>query len=420
MIIAADPDPLPEPANLSFFSSLYIEALRQGGAANCPVVFLHDSPAPYQSGRTAFQGAGVELMMGENSVGKQYFEIARLSGQVPLVCAVLGRLAQAQAFPTVMCDGMVMLEDASISVARPDAVAAMLNEEVSYKDLGGSRLHSRVIGDCHQVVSSEDEALAWIRHFLSYLPSHKNKPPPPLKPMHIRPDVPGIAEIVPAKRTRPFDVRQVIASLVDENQFLELCPDFAGEVVIGFSRIQGRTTGIAANNPKVNGGVLFPNTCRKLTRFVMLCNTFNLPLVFLADAPGFMIGKEVEKGGIVSAGAELFTAIARTKVPRLCIILRRAYTAGLYAMSGSGFRPMAIYALPGASIAVYGPEAVARFMDKLELPQNEKGEILRKMEAESRLAFLVEQGFLNGIIEADRVRETIAGFLKNVEVNGGI
>ncbi len=419
MVIAADPDPLPEPANLSLSSSRYAKALQQADAGACPVVFLHDSPASYQSGLTAFQGTGVELMMGKNGVGRQYFEIARLSGRIPLVCAVLGHMAQAQAFPTVMCDGVVMLEDSSISVARPDAVEAMLGEKVSYKDLGGARIHSHLIGDCDQVVSNEDEALVWVRNFLSYLPSHKNESPPLLNATPGKPDVPGIAEIIPTQLNRPFDVRQVIASLVDEKQFLELGPDFAGEVVTGFSRIRGRTAGIAANNPKVNGGILFPETCRKLTRFIKLCNAFNLPIVFLADAPGFMIGKDVEKRGIVSAGAELFTAIAKTRVPRLCIVLRRAYTAGLYAMSGSGFLPLAIYALPGASIAVYGPEAVARFMDRLDLPPDQKKGILRKMEEESCLEFLVEQGFLNGIIEPDQVRETIAGFL-NKEIDGGI
>ena len=420
MVIAADPDPLPKPTDLSLSSSRYVNALQQADASACPVVFLHDSPASYQSGLTAFQGTGVELMMGKNGVGRQYFEIARLSGQVPLVCAVFGNMAQAQAFPTVMCDGVVMLEDSSISVARPDAVEAMLGEKVSYKDLGGARMHSNLIGDCDQVVSNEDEALAWVRNFLSYLPSHKNESPPLLNATPSKRDVPGIAEIIPSRLNRPFDVRQVITSLVDEKQFLELGPDFAGEVVTGFSRIRGRTAGIAANNPKVNGGVLFPETCRKLTRFIKLCNTFNLPIVFLADAPGFMIGKNVEKRGIVSAGAALFTAIAKTRVPRLCIVLRRAYTAGLYAMSGSGFLPLAIYALPGASIAVYGPEAVARFMDRLDLPSDQKNEIERKIEKERSLEFLVEQGFLSGIIEPNRVRETIADFLNNREVEGGV
>lgn len=411
MIIAADPDPMSKPADLSFSAARYIKALEQAAADACPVVFLHDSPASYQSGRTAFQGAGVELMMGQDSVGRQYFEIARLAGEVPLVCAVFGNMAQAQAFPTVMCDGLVMLEDASVSVARPDAVEAMLGEKVSYEELGGARMHSRLIGDCDQVVATEDEALAWVADFLSYLPSSKNELPPLLNAVPAQSRAPGIAEIIPAQLNLPFDVRQVITALVDENKFLELGSGFAGEVVTGFSRIQGRAAGIVANNPKVKGGILFPETCRKLSRFIKLCNAFNVPVVFLADAPGFMIGKGVEKGGIVSAGAELFTTIAKTRVPRLCIVLRRAYTAGMYAMSGSGFSPHAIYALPGASIAVYGPEAVTRFLAKLDLSSAQKKDIERKMEEESTPEFLLEQGFIDGIIKPDQVRETIAEFL---------
>ena len=415
MVIAVNPEPLPHPVDLSFSASCYLKALEQADAIACPVVFLYDAPASYQSGRTAFQGAGVELMMGLDCVGRQYLEIARLSGRIPLVCAVFGNMAQAQAFPTVMCDGMVMLAEASVSVARPDAVEAMLGEKVTYKELGGARLHSCLLGDCDQVVATEDEALAWVGDFLSYLPSSKNESPPSFKAMPVQVDVPGIAKIIPSQLNLPFDVRQVITTLVDEGKFLELGSDFAGEVMVGFSCIQGRVAGIVANNPKVKGGIFFPESCRKSIRFINLCNAFNLPLVFLADAPGFMIGTGVEKGGIVSAGAELFTAIAKTRVPRLCVVLRRAYTAGMYAMSGAGFSPHAIYALPGASIAVYGPEAVARFLAQLELPPEQKKDIARKMEEESRLEYLVEQGFIDGIIKPNQVRETIAGFLKEID-----
>ncbi len=420
MVIATDPDPMPQPADLSFSASTYIKALEQAAAYACPVVFLHDSPASYQSGQTAFQGTGVELMMGQNSVGRQYFEIARLAGEVPLVCAVFGNMAQAQAFPTIMGDGVVMLEDASVSVARPDAVEAMLGEKVSYEELGGTHIHSCLVGDCDQVVATEDEALAWVGNFLSYLPSSKNELPPPLNATPVQPNPPEIAKIIPSQLNRPFDVRQVITALVDENKFLELGSGFAGEVMTGFSRIQGQTAGIVANNPKVKGGILFPESCRKLNRFIKLCNGFNVPIVFLADAPGFMIGTGVEKGGIVSAGAELFTTIAKTRVSRLCIVLRRAYTAGLYAMSGSGFSPHAIYALPEASIAVYGPEAVARFLAKLDLSPEQKRDIEEKMEKESSPEFLLEQGFIDGIIKPDQVRETIVGFLNNKEFDRGI
>ncbi len=313
---------------------------------------------------------------------------------------------------------MVLLEEASISVARPDAVEAMLGEKVAYKELGGAHLHSGLLGDCDQVVASEDAALVWVGDFLSYLPSSNNEPPPLSKALPVRADTPGIAETIPAQLNRPFAVGQVITALVDEDQFLELGSDFAGEVMTGFSRIQGRVAGVVANNPKIRGGIFFPESCRKSIRFIKLCDAFNLPLVFLADAPGFMIGTGVEKGGIVSARAELFTTIAKTRVARLSIVLRRAYTAGMYAMSGSGFSAHAIYALSGASIAVYGPEAVARFLAKLDIPLVEKAAIEKKMAAENRLEYLVDQGYINGIIEPDQVRETIIGFLQ--EVNGGV
>ena len=295
----------------------------------------------------------------------------------------------------------------------------MLGEHVGYEDLGGARLHSRLTGTCDEAVSAESEALAWVRSFLSYLPSHSTQSPPLAHSIPVQPDAPGLVEIIPSQLNLPCDVRQAIGSLVDEDAFLELGRRFAEEIVIGFARIEGWPFGIAAKNSKVRGGVFFPETCRKLSRFIKLCDAFNLPVVFLADAPGFMIGKAVEKGGIVSAGSELFRTIAQTRVRRLCIVLRRAYTAGLYAMSGSGFSPLALYALPGASIAVYGPEAVERFLFRLDLPLDRKEAIRRKMEEESRVEFLVERGFLTGIIEPKQVRETIAGFLKSREEKDG-
>ena len=223
--------------------------------------------------------------------------------------------------------------------------------------------------------------------------------------------MPGLDIVIPSKLNLPFDVRKAINAVVDGGEFLDLGRRFAGEAVTGFARIDGRAAGIVANNSAVRGGLIFPETCRKMIRFITLCDAFNIPLVFLADAPGFMIGKAVEKSGIVSSGAALFSAIAKSGVPRLCIVLRRAYTAGLYAMSGSGFEPRAIYALPGASISVYGPEAVDRFLGKLNITQDQKEDIRMKMEQDSRLESLVERGFLTGIIEPDQVRDTIAGFL---------
>lgn len=409
LIIAAEPEPTPNPSDLPGSLSRYLNALTLAETQSLPVVFLHDAPAQYQSGRTAFQGVQIELMMGEVSMGRQYYEIARLFNSIPMVAAVFGHIAQAQAFPVAMCHGLVMIKDASLSIARPDAVQAMLGEKNDYQSLGGANLHSCQTGTCDEMVETEDEALEWIVNFLSCLPRNSAK----LQGEPASPDVddPGIRELIPAQLNLPYDARQVVRSIADKGRFLEMGSRYAAEIVTGLACIEGRPAAILANNPEVRGAVLFPETCRKMIRFIRICDALGLPLVFLADAPGFMIGQAVEKAGIVSAGAELFTAIATSAVPRLCIVLRRAYTAGLYAMSGSGFAPRFLYALPGASMSVYGPEAINRFLKNLDLPAEQKEEIRRKMEEDSRLESLLEKGYLTSIIEPEEVRETIAGFL---------
>ncbi len=411
VIIATDPDPISEPPDLLASLVRCVNALQKALKDNCPVVFLHDSPATHQSGRTAFQGANVEFMVSDNGMGRIYYELGRLLGQVPVVSAVFGHMAQAQAFPALMGHGVVMVEGASISVARPDAVKSMLGESISYGDLGGSRLHGSLVGDCDAVVSSEEDALDWINKYLGYLPSS----PAPNQSIgnlfSAKTHGPMLSDIIPSRLNRPFAVLLAIHSLVGAKGFLELGSVFAGEAVTGFAKMGGQSFGIAANNAKVNGGILFPETCHKLSRFIETCDTLGLPMVFLADAPGFMIGGKVEKAGIVNAGARLFKSISQTRSPRLCIVLRRAYTAGMYAMSGSGFSPSAIYALPTARIAVYGPEVVDRFLRELDLPGEQKEEIRRKMEEDSCLETLVDQGFLTGIIEPDDVQKTIFEFL---------
>lgn len=409
LIIAAEPDSTPEPPDMPGSLVRYLKTLTLAEKEGRPVVFLHDAPAQYQSGRTAFQGSQAELMLGEVSIGRQYYEIARLFKRVPLVAAVFGNIAQAQAFPVAMCHGLVMVKEASLSVARPDAVLSMLGEKNDYQSLGGADLHSRQTGTCDEIVETEDEALEWVADFLSFLPADSGKFQS--EPIGPDADAPGLRELIPVQLNLPFDACRVIESIVDKDRFLKTGSCHATEIVTGLASVEGHTTGIIANNPNVRAAVFFPETCRKMIRFIKICDALSLPLVFLTDAPGFMIGQAVEKAGIVSAGAELFSAIANSTIPRLCIVLRRAYTAGLYAMSGSGFAPQSLYALRGASLSVYGPEAIERFLENLDLSSEQKEEIRKKMKDDSRLESMIEKGFLTGIIEPEEVRERIAGFL---------
>lgn len=414
VVAASDPEPPEQPPDLLGSLEWLGQALDLAEAESCPVVFLFDAPDMFKSGRTAFQGSGVDLMLSPHGIGRLYHRLGRLTDRVPILGGVFGHMAQAQAFPAAMCQATVMLEDASVSIGRPDAVMAMLGEKTDYQNMGGARMHSRTTGLCDHVAQTEADALDWLRRVLGYLPAGPNQAPPSGPPGKVDPTAAPLAEVIPEQLNKPFGADRALAALVDAGSFIELEERYGREAVTGLARINGRPFAVAANNPLVRGGVLFPETIDKLIHFIELADRFNLPLVFLADAPGFMIGQAVEHAGIVRAGASLFRAIARTTTPRLSVVLRRAYTAGLYAMSGSGFQPDRLFALPGASISVYGPEAVERFLTGLDLPEERKESLRRHMEEEHDLNRLLEQGYLDGILPPERVRDEIDGFLSRV------
>jgi acetyl-CoA carboxylase carboxyltransferase component len=222
-------------------------------------------------------------------------------------------------------------------------------------------------------------------------------------------------EVVPERESVPFDVHEVIDGLVDDGSFFEIKPLFAAELVVGFGRMGGETVGFVANNSAVKGGVLFSDSADKASRFIWLCDAFSIPLVYLADVPGFMIGTEVERGGIIRHGAKMVSAVASATVPQFCVVVRKAYGAGLYAMGGPGFAPDATLALPTARIAVMGPEAAVN-----AVYANQIAEVERSQGAEARDAFVAEKRreyeedvdlerlaadlVLDGIVEADELR----------------
>lgn len=411
LVIATDPEPTAEPPDLPASLRRVLRTLALAGERGWPLAFLFDAPALYQSRKTAFQGADLGLLMGREGVGRLYYELGRLGRKVPVVGGVFGAMAQAQAFPVAMCRALVMLADAAVSIARPDAVKAMLGEDADYRELGGARVHSRRTGMCDFVAADQGQALAWLRRLLGLLPASRGGRPPEAPAAGVDPAAGPLAEILPERLNQPFEAGRVVEALVDAGSFLELGQRHAREVVVGLARVEGMACGLVVNNPASRGGVFFPETCRKLTRFIRFMDRFDLPLVFLADAPGFMIGKQVEREGAVAAGAELFEAIAACEAPRLCVVLRRAYTAGLYAMGGSGFMPAGLFALPGASISVYGPEAVERFLAGLGLDQEREAELRRRIEEEHSLEAMRSRGLLDGVIAPEKLRREIARFL---------
>jgi acetyl-CoA carboxylase carboxyltransferase component len=222
--------------------------------------------------------------------------------------------------------------------------------------MGGARMHTGVSGCGHFLVDSDEEGIDVARRYLSYMPTSWREEPPPAPPAEPASDA-ALRDLIPADENKPFDVYDLIDALVDAGSFLEVQRRWAKELVVGYARLDGRVVGLVANQPKQRGGVLFVDSSDKAARFIWTCNAFNVPLVFLADVPGFMIGTQVERQGIIRAGAKMISAVSEATVPKVSVIVRKAYGAGLYAMAGPAFEPDACIALPGARIAVMGPQA---------------------------------------------------------------
>jgi acetyl-CoA carboxylase carboxyltransferase component len=315
-----------------------------------PVVYLVDSAGA----RITDQ---VDLFPGRRGAGRIFANQVRLSGKVPQVCCLFGPSAAGGAYIPAFCDVVFMVEgNASMYLGSPRMAEVVIGEHVSLDEMGGARMHATVSGCGDNLCASDEEAIALARRFLSFLPSNWTQPAPveaPVPPLAVaRP----IAEVVPVEERRAYDMHNVLDALVDDGSFFEVKPLWAREIIVGFARLEGAPVGILANNPKHLGGVLFVDSADKAARFIWLCDAFNVPLVFLADVPGFMIGSQVERAGIIRHGAKMITAVAEATVPKFSVIVRKAYGAGLYAMCGPAFEPDACLALPTAQIAVMGPD----------------------------------------------------------------
>ncbi len=298
----------------------------------------------------------VALFPGRRGAGRIFHNQVALSGKVPQICCLFGPSAAGGAYIPSFCDIVIMVEgNASMYLGSPRMAEMVVGEKVSLEEMGGARMHATVSGCGDNLAVDDEDAIEQARLFFSYLPTCWREPPPELaaeSPSTVLTD-----DVVPVDESVPFDVHQVIDGLVDADSFFEVKPLFAAELVTGFGRIDGRPVGVLANNSAVRGGALFVDSADKAARFIWLCDAFNVPLLYLADVPGFMVGSAVERQGIIRHGAKMITAVSEATVPQVSIVLRKAYGAGLFAMDGPGFMPDACLALPTARIAVMGPEA---------------------------------------------------------------
>jgi acetyl-CoA carboxylase carboxyltransferase component len=327
-----------------------------------PLVYLVDSAGA----RITDQ---IQMFPGRRGAGRIFHNQVRMSGFLPQVCLLFGPSAAGGAYIPAFCDVVFMVEgNASMYLGSPRMAEMVIGQTTTLEEMGGARMHCSVSGCGDLLAKTEADAIAAAQAYLAYLPSHAEGPLPVLPAQAPAAGCGDLEALIPAEENKPFDMRLVIERLIDAGSFFEIKKLFAGELLTGFARIEGHPVGIVANQPKVKGGVLFVDSADKAARFIWLCDAFGLPLLFLADVPGFMIGKQVEREGIIRAGAKMIMAVSEATVPRLSVIVRKAYGAGLYAMSGPGFDPEACLALPSAMIAVMGPEAAvnAVYYNKLQ------------------------------------------------------
>ncbi|MFI5841013.1 acyl-CoA carboxylase subunit beta [Catenuloplanes sp. NPDC051500] len=314
-----------------------------------PMIYLVDSAGA----RITDQ---VDLFPGRRGAGKIFHTQVRASGAIPQVCALFGPSAAGGAYIPAFCDVVAMVEgNASMYLGSDRMVRMVTGEQTTLEEMGGARVHCAESGVGHFLCKSEAEALDVVRRYLSYLPDNWTSVPP----VREAADAPAIdlGGLIPASERQAFDMRRFVKGLLDRDSFLEIQALWARELTIGFGRLDGRTVGVLGNNSMFKGGVLFVDSADKAARFVQLCDAFNVPLLFLADVPGFMVGTAVEKQGIIRHGAKMISAVSEATVPKICVVVRKAYGAGLYAMAGPGFDPDATIALPTAKIAVMGAEA---------------------------------------------------------------
>lgn len=354
----------------------------------------------------------VEMFPGRRGAGRIFANQVRLSGKVPQICCLFGPSAAGGAYIPSFCDIVFMVDkNASMYLGSPRMAQEVIGEDVTLEEMGGARMHTSVSGCADNLASNDANAIDQARTYFSYMPMNWRETP---EAVFAQPPAQGLdRSVLPDNEAAGYDMHRLIERIVDEESFFAIKPDWATELITGVARLDGHVVGIVANNPQQKGGVLFIDSADKAARFIWLCDAFNIPLIFLADVPGFMIGTQVERQGIIRHGAKMITAITDATVPKLCVVVRKAYGAGLYAMSGPAFDPIATIALPTAKIAVMGPEPAvnAVYANRIAAINDEQerrqfvDDRRREYEADVDLLRLASELVIDAVVDFPELRE---------------
>jgi acetyl-CoA carboxylase carboxyltransferase component len=378
-----------------------VRVLGLAGQSSVPVVgFVASAGARMQEGIAALGG-----------YGRIFREHVRLSGRVPQISVIAGTSAGGGSYSPALTDFVVMTQDAAMFLTGPAVVKEVMGEDVSAAALGGARVHERN-GVCHNVVEDDAAAARHVRDLLAHLPQHAGDPAPHAAPEPPHPGSPG--DMVPLASRQVYDVRDVLARVLDGGGLLEIQPRWARNIVCGFGRLEGRSVGIVANQPRYLGGVLDAESAQKAARFVRTCNTFNLPLLVFVDTPGFMPGSRQEQSGVIRHGAKLLHAFAEGDVPKLTVVLRKAFGGAYITMNSRDLGAHLSFAWPGAELGIMGPKQAVGIINRRELAAAEDPDAERDRladvytEEHLRATVAAADGFVDEVIEPAATRARLA------------
>ena len=382
--------------------------------APAPVIWLHDFPPQAPGGRTPIPPRSDALLASNTAgVGRAFCLQARLNGVAPQIAALFSDCGAAQAFAVRLADFALLQRDAHIWIGRPDAVQLMLGKAPDPEKLGGAEMHCRTSGVGDGMFADDAEALDWIARCVSCLPTRAGDALPVCEGRPPARSADEMAQAIPDDLNRPFDIRPVVEGLIDAESWIGIQERYAPEALVGLARAGGVPIGVVANNSCQRGGILFPESCRKMARFIRFCDAYRIPMVFLADNPGLMVGEGAEQAGMLAEAADLLRVLAACQTPRVCLVVRKAYTVGLYAMSGPGFDPTRFWATPGASISVFGPKALDRFAADRDLPPAAVAAIREMRDHAVNPQGYADKGLLTAVLEWAQVRPELESFFQN-------
>lgn len=360
---------------------------------------------------------GARIQEGVNSLagyGEIFYRNTTASGVIPQISVILGPCAGGAVYSPALTDFVFVVDKISkMFITGPEVIKTVLGEEISMEDLGGARVHSEKTGNAHFFAESEIECFDQIKKLITYIPWNNSRKAQPFEVKEPKVDQYKIDEIVPGNSKEPYDVRDVVRAITDDSDFFEIHELWAANIVIGFGRLDGQTVGFVCNQPLVLAGVLDVDSSDKAARFIRYCDAFNIPIVTLVDLPGYLPGVDQEHAGVIRHGAKILYAYSEATVPKITVILRKAYGGGYIAMNSRHLNADFVFAWPGAEIAVMGPEGAANIIFKKEIMEAEDPEKMRKQkvkEYKDKFAnpyVAAAKGYVDSVIEPEETRKLL-------------